>query len=73
MEQRSGFPPSGFLVLGVLSLAAVAVFLARIVTVEATAERVWSAALFGLIGIFDLWAYRAARHWRSRSRPTGFR
>jgi hypothetical protein len=60
MEQRSGFPPAGFLILGVLSLASAIIYLIRAFAVEATAERMWSTALFALVGVFWIWAYRDA-------------
>ncbi len=60
------FPPAGFLILGVLSLAASVVFIARAAGVEATAERIWSAVAFGAMGIFWLAAY-----WHSRRSPEG--
>jgi hypothetical protein len=53
------------LLLGVLSLAASALFVARAVSVEATTERVWSAILFGGFGVFWLAAY-----WSARRQPT---
>jgi hypothetical protein len=56
------FPPAGFLVLGVLSIAASALFLVRAVGVEATTERIWSSVAFGVIGILWLAAYWASRH-----------
>lgn len=61
-----GFPPPGFLILGILSLAASVVFIARAAGVEATAERIWSAVAFGAMGIFWLAAY-----WYSRRSPEG--
>jgi hypothetical protein len=54
------FPPIGFLILGVLSLTAAAVLAVRAITVEATGERIWSAVLFGGMGMFWLAAYRAS-------------
>jgi len=60
MAQRSGFPPAGFLILGVLSLISAVIYLIRVFAVEATFERVWSTALFALAGTFWLWAYRDA-------------
>ena len=65
MARQPSFPPIGFLVLGVLSLAASVVFIIRAVTVEGTAERIWSAVLFGGFGVFWLAAY-----WSSRRHPT---
>lgn len=55
------FPPTGFLVLGVLSIAACLIFVVRAVGVEATAERIWSAVAFGAMGVLWLAAY-----WWSR-------
>jgi uncharacterized membrane protein HdeD (DUF308 family) len=55
------FPPAGFLVLGVLSIAASVLFLVRAVNVEATTERIWSAVAFGVMGAFLLTAYWASR------------
>lgn len=55
------FPRTGFLVLGVLSIAACLIFVVRAMGVEATAERVWSAAGFGALGILWLWAYWSSR------------
>ena len=65
MARGSSFPPIGFLILGVLSLAASALFVIRAVSVEATTERVWSAILFGGFGVFWLAAY-----WSARRQPT---
>ncbi len=56
------FPPAGFLVLGVLSVAASILFLIRAVSVEPTSERIWSSAAFGVVGVFLLAAYWADRH-----------
>ena len=56
------FPRTGFLVLGVLSIAACLVFVVRTVGVEATAERVWSAVAFGTMGVLMLGAYWSSRH-----------
>ena len=64
MAQRSSFPPVGFLILGLLSLAAATLFLIRAATVEGTAERVWSAVVFAGFGIFWLAAY-----WSDHRRP----
>ena len=61
MDRQSSFPPSGFLILGVLSIAASIVFVVRAVAVEATAERIWSAVIFGTFGFFWLAAYWSAR------------
>ena len=58
---QSSFPPSGFLILGVLSIAASIVFVVRAVAVEATAERIWSAVIFGTFGFSWLAAYWSAR------------
>jgi hypothetical protein len=52
MTQRT-FPRNGFLLLGVLSLAAAILFAARAFAVEATMERIVSAVLFGGFGL--LW------------------
>ncbi len=60
------FPSAGFLILGVLSLAASTLFIVRAASVEATAERIWSALAFGTIGIFWLAAYWSSRHTVSR-------
>lgn len=65
MARGSPFPPIGFLILGVLSLAASVLFVVRAVSVEATGERLWSAILFGAFGIFWLAAY-----WSVRRHPT---
>ncbi len=54
------FPPAGFLTLGVLSIAASVLFVIRAVVVEATPDRIWSAVLFGVIGVVFLAAYRAS-------------
>jgi hypothetical protein len=59
------FPTVGFLILGVLSLAASVLFVMRAAVVEATAERIWSAVVFGAMGVFWLAAY-----WSSRHSPT---
>lgn len=64
MVKRSSFPPVGFLILGVLSLAAAILFLVRAATVESTAERVWSAIVFAGFGVFWLVVY-----WSDRRRP----
>jgi hypothetical protein len=56
-----GFPRSGFLLLGVLSLAAAVVFVIRVVMVEATGERITSAIAFGVIGTLWLIAHRSGR------------
>jgi uncharacterized membrane protein HdeD (DUF308 family) len=56
------FPPTGFLVLGVLSIAASVLFLLRAAGIEATTERVLSAAVFGVMGVLFLAAYWASRH-----------
>jgi hypothetical protein len=59
---RYEFPSAGFLILGVLSLAASVVFIVRAAGVEATAERIWSAVVFGAMGVFWLAVYRSSRH-----------
>lgn len=56
------FPPVGFLMLGVLSIAASVVFLVRAAGVEVTTERVLSAAVFGVMGVVFLIAYWASQH-----------
>ena len=61
MAQRSSFPPTGFLILGVLNIVASILFAVRAAVVEPTAERVWSALLFGAFGIFWLGAYWSTR------------
>lgn len=61
MARQSSFPPTGFLILGILSVAASIVFVVRAVAVEATAERIWSAVIFGAFGFFWLAAYWSAR------------
>ena len=61
MARQSSFPPTGFLILGILSIAASIVFVARSVAVEATAERIWSAVILGTFGFFWLVAYWSAR------------
>jgi hypothetical protein len=58
------FPSAGFLMLGVLSVAASILFLIRAAGVEATAERIWSAVAFGVMGVFMLFAY-----WASHRTP----
>lgn len=55
------FPPAGFLTLGILSIAASVLFLVRAATIEATAERIWSALAFAVVGTVLLAAYRASR------------
>ena len=65
MARQSSFPPTGFLILGILSIAASIVFAVRSVVVEATAERIWSAVIFGAFGFFWLAAY-----WSARRQPT---
>ena len=65
MARQSSFPPTGFLILGILSIAASIVFVVRAVAVEATAERIWSAAIFGTFGFFWL-----AANWSARRRPS---
>ena len=62
MTRQSSFPPVAFMVLGVLSLIAAAIFAFRAATIEATAERIWSAILFGGMGIVMVGAYRSTRH-----------
>ncbi len=57
MSRRSSFPPIAFLVLGVLSLVAAAIFAFRAATIEASAERIWSAIVFGGFGVFWIAAY----------------
>ncbi|MEA2000718.1 MAG: hypothetical protein U9N84_02335 [Actinomycetota bacterium] len=64
MAQRSPFPPVGFLILGVLSLGAAALFLIRAAIVEGTAERIWSAVVFAGLGVFWVVAY-----WSDHRRP----
>jgi hypothetical protein len=66
MVRRSSFPPIGFLILGFLSVAASILFVIRAAAVDATAERVWSAALFGAFGLFWLAAY-----WSTHRTPQG--
>ena len=56
------FPPTGFLVLGVLSIAASTLFVVRAVGIEAITERVWSAVVFGVMGVLWLTAYWASHH-----------
>lgn len=51
------FPPVGFLVLGVLNIMASLVFIVRVVVVEATTERIFSAVAFGVMGVLLLAAY----------------
>jgi hypothetical protein len=62
---RYEFPSVGFLILGVLSVAASLLFIVRAAGVEATAERIWSAVVFGAMGVFWLAVY-----WSSRHSPT---
>ena len=61
MARQSSFPPTGFLIVGILSIVASIVFVVRSVAVEATAERIWSAVIFGAFGLFWLAAYWSAR------------
>jgi len=61
MSRQSSFPPAAFMVLGVLSLIAAAIFAFRAATIEATAERIWSAILFGGMGIVMVVAYVSTR------------
>lgn len=61
MSRRAGFPPTGFLALGVLSLIAAILFVVRAIGVEATAERIWSAIVLGGFSVFWLVAYASAR------------
>jgi hypothetical protein len=58
--QARPFPRSGFLLLGVLSLVAAGLFGLRAVIVEATLERVISGAVFLILGLFWLLAFRLA-------------
>jgi len=55
------FPPAGFLVLGILSVAAAVLFVVRATGVEATPDRVWSGVAFGVMGAAFLAAYWASR------------
>lgn len=59
------FPPAGFLVLGILSIAASFLFVVRAAGIEATPERVWSAVVFGVMGVAFLAAHRASQHTSS--------
>lgn len=59
------FPPAGFLVLGILSVAASILFLVRAAGIEATPERVWSAVAFGVMGVVLLAAYWGSQHTSS--------
>jgi len=52
------FPPRGFLVLGVLSLASSVIYVVRSFAVDATGERIVSAIIFGAMGALSLAAYR---------------
>jgi uncharacterized membrane protein len=61
MSRQSSFPPVAFLVLGVLSLVAAAIFAVRAATIEASAERFWSAVVFGGFGVFWIAAYVSVR------------
>ncbi len=54
------FPRSGFLMLGILSLGASLIFVVRVLSVEATTERIISAVVFGAMGLLWLWAYRSS-------------
>lgn len=65
MAERS-FPSIGFLVLGLLSIAAAAVFVARALVVDPTAERVFSAIMFTGFGLVWLWAYQSDRQRLSK-------
>ena len=56
------FPPAGFLVLGVLSIAASVAFLVHAAGIEATTERILSAIGFGVMGVLFLAAYWASHH-----------
>jgi hypothetical protein len=60
MAVRSTFPRGGYLVLGVLSLAAAVLFVVRAFVVEATTDRILSAALFGGMGVVWLVAYASS-------------
>lgn len=66
MERQPTFPPTGFALLGVLSLAAAGVLVGRAIAVSATAERMWSAVLFALVGASWLVAYWSARGGSTR-------
>jgi 1,4-dihydroxy-2-naphthoate octaprenyltransferase len=66
MRSPPAFPTAGFALLGILSLAAAAIFVGRAVAVAATAERMWSAAILALLGTFWLIAYWSARNPRTR-------
>ena len=59
------FPPAGFLMLGVLSIAASVVFLVRAAGIEATPERLISAVVFGVMGVVFLAAYWASQQTSS--------
>lgn len=59
------FPPAGFLVLGVLGIAASVLFLVRAAGIEATPERLISAVVFGVMGVVFLAAYWASQHTSS--------
>lgn len=60
MTQQT-FPRAAFLVLGVLSLAAAAIFVTRAIVVEDTVERIVSAILFGGFGLLWLYAFWSER------------
>jgi hypothetical protein len=61
VSRRAGFPPTGFLALGALSLIAAILFIVRAIGVEATAERIWSAVVFAGFSVFWLVAYASTR------------
>lgn len=49
MAQKPTFPPIGFLILGLLSLAASLLCVVRAFVVEGTVERIVSGVLFGVL------------------------
>ena len=55
------FHQFGFLILVLLSIGASIIFLIRSSVVETTPARLWSAAIFGVLGIFWLAVYSSAR------------
>jgi hypothetical protein len=60
MTQRT-FPRNGFLLLGLLSVAAAIAFIGRAWAVDPTMERIVSAVLFGGFGVLWIIAYWSDR------------
>ena len=61
MAEKKAFPPLGFLILGVLSIAASTLFVVRAAVVDGTVERILSAVVFGGFGVLWLTAYWSTR------------